>query len=215
MISRASTSFAIQFLLQFLPANWLVGYMGSIDILSLFTSKFCAIVFHILCSSISFSSFNYLFHHPSQIISLWRDLHPVCRIEVYFSRTKGWRTWNNLIAHLSGGFRLGSAGRAGSRGLHANEPARLSPLCYSVLITNVLKDLAPKRYKLTTRLNCPSSRCHAALHSKKVRLQTRPDRYPRLIVYSMTLNWQLEMKVARSSYSSLSRTRSDLIFGFF
>lgn len=106
MISRASTSFAIQFLLQFLPANWLVGYMGSIDILSLFTSKFCAIVFHILCSSISFSSFNYLFHHPSQIISLWRDLHPVCRIEVYFSRTKGWRTWNNLIAHLSGGFRL-------------------------------------------------------------------------------------------------------------
>lgn len=54
----------------------------------------------------------------------------------------------------------------------------------------MLKDLAPKRYKLTTRLNCPSSRCHAALHSKKVRLQT--DRYhpPRLIVYSMTLNWQ-------------------------
>lgn len=53
---------------------------------------------------------------------------------VYFSRTKGWRNRNKLIASI------GERVAAASRGLHANEAARLSPLCYSILITNVLKD---------------------------------------------------------------------------
>lgn len=58
-------------------------------------------------------------------------------------------TTNELIASVG-------PPRPSRGGLYANEVVRLSPLCYSVLITNTLKRTRSKRYKLTTRLNRPS-----------------------------------------------------------
>lgn len=67
---------------------------------------------------------------------------------------KGRRTINELIASV-GPPPVRPSRRSGG-GLNANEVVRLSPLCYSALITNTLKRTRSKRYKLTTRLSRPS-----------------------------------------------------------